>query len=53
MTEHSGGAGMTQERYAKFTKDIQQRAGFVKLVQCNFQEAEEFFLIGHLDIREV
>lgn len=53
LTDHSGGAGMTSEQYLQFTFDVFRRAGFVKFSQCCFQEAQDYFIRGRLDIREV
>lgn len=53
LTEHSGGAGMSSDKYAVFTQRVFQKAGFIKLAHGNYQEAQEYFLSGKLDVREV
>ena len=53
LAEHSGGAGMTLEQYQSLMNNILQRAGFIKLSQQLYDQAEEFFIRGKLDVREV
>lgn len=53
LAEHSGAVGMSQEQYQQLCRTLQQRAGFIKLVHGVFDQAQEYFLKGAVDVREV
>ncbi|MCL4130257.1 UNVERIFIED_CONTAM: hypothetical protein GTU68_011335, partial [Idotea baltica] len=53
LTENSGGAGMSSEKYLSFSHTVFQRAGFIRFSHGDYQEAQDFFLRGKLDVREL
>lgn len=53
LTEHSGGAGMSDEKFLAFSQTVFQKAGFIKFSHMMYQEAQEYFIRGKLDVREV
>lgn len=53
LAEHSGAVGMSQEQYQQLCRRLLQRAGFIKLSHGVFDQAQDFFLRGAVDVREV
>lgn len=53
LAEHSGAIGMSQEQYHQLCRTLHQRAGFIKLVQGFYHQAQEYFIKGAVDVREV
>ncbi|KAG0723950.1 Transforming growth factor-beta receptor-associated protein 1 [Chionoecetes opilio] len=53
LAEHSGAVGMSQEHYQQLCRTLLQRAGFIKLAHGVFDQAQEYFLKGAVDAREV
>ncbi|XP_063877866.1 transforming growth factor-beta receptor-associated protein 1-like isoform X2 [Scylla paramamosain] len=53
LAEHSGAVGMSQEQYQQLCRTLLQRAGFIKLAHGVFDQAQEYFLKGAVDVREV
>ena len=53
LAEHSGAVGMSQEQYQQLCRILLQRAGFIKLAHGVFDQAQEYFLKGAVDVREV
>ncbi|KAL7642552.1 UNVERIFIED_CONTAM: hypothetical protein RMT77_007113 [Armadillidium vulgare] len=53
LTEHSGGAGMSDEKFLAFSQTVFQKAGFIKFSHMMYQEAQEYFIRGKLDVREI
>lgn len=53
LAEHSGAVGMSQEQYQQLFRRLLQRAGFIKLAHGVFDQAQEYFLKGGVDAREV
>lgn len=53
LAEHSGAIGMSQEQYHQLCRTLHQRAGFIKLVQGFYYQAQEYFIKGAVDVREV
>ncbi|XP_045583732.2 transforming growth factor-beta receptor-associated protein 1 [Procambarus clarkii] len=53
LAEHSGAVGMSQEQYQQLFCTLLQKAGFIKLSHGVYDQAQEYFLRGSVDVREV
>ncbi|GAB6022054.1 transforming growth factor, beta receptor associated protein 1 [Chamberlinius hualienensis] len=53
LAKHCHWPGLSREQFLKVYKRIQQEAGFIQLAKFRFQEANELFLAGQLDPREI
>ncbi|KAG7163807.1 Transforming growth factor-beta receptor-associated protein 1-like [Homarus americanus] len=53
LAEHSGAVGMSQEQYHQLFRTLLQKAGFIKLAHGVYDQAQEYFLRGSVDVREV
>ncbi|CAL4122719.1 unnamed protein product, partial [Meganyctiphanes norvegica] len=53
LAEHSGATGMSQEQYQQFWRLLLQRSGFIKLTHGFYSQAQEYFIRGNVDLREV
>lgn len=53
LAEHSGAVGMSQEQYQQLCQMLLQKAGFIKLTHGVYDQAQDYFLRGSVDVREV
>lgn len=53
LAEHSGAVGMSQEQYHQLCHTLLQKAGFIKLVHGVYDQAQDYFVRGAVDVREV
>ncbi|XP_076056469.1 transforming growth factor-beta receptor-associated protein 1-like isoform X2 [Oratosquilla oratoria] len=53
LANHSRAAGMSQEQYEVFMATLLQKAGFIKLAYGVYDQAQEYFFKGKIDIREL
>ncbi|KAK8726458.1 hypothetical protein OTU49_010260 [Cherax quadricarinatus] len=53
LAEHSGAVGMSQEQYQQLFHTLLQKAGFIKLSHGVYDQAQDYFLRGSVDVREV
>ncbi|XP_053384249.1 transforming growth factor-beta receptor-associated protein 1-like [Mercenaria mercenaria] len=53
LAKNANHAGLTKDKFLKIYRRIQQQAAFIEFSQRNFDEAQDLFKSGQVDIREV